>query len=137
MAYWLTHDWFRMTEGKVNRTNTSRAATWKLWKVVQALFADWAGGGVSPPKLGMGIHLGAASLVRQAAGCLLQAMVLTGVTIKDKADFAHTSGLLLRGYTSFDDLKKKLAFKNLSFAAKSPSWAFFRRDSIDRFGATS
>ena len=133
MVHWLTHDWFRMTETKVNRTNTTRTVTWKMWERVQDLFADWAGSGVLPPKLGMGIHVGAASLVRQAAGCLLQAMALMGVTIKDKADFAQAAGLLLKAYTSFEEVKKKLAQKCATFAAKTPKWAFFQRDSIDHY----
>jgi len=135
LAHWLTHDWFRMTESEVDRTNTSRANTWSQWEHIQALFVDWAGKGVSPPKLGIGIHLGPAQLIKQAAGCLAQAMVLTGCEVNDRDEFARTAALMLKGYTCFKDLKRNIAAKAAIFSAKSPTWAYLRRDSLDAYAA--
>ena len=122
---WLTEDWFRMTEEDVDRTNTTRAKTWKNWQIVQALFAEWAGAGPKPPKLGLGIHLDPKALIKQAAGCISQAMALRGMGATNMTEFLDASMRLLRGYTSIEEMIAKLERKYQTLSAKSPRKKFF------------
>ena len=122
---WLTEDWFRMTEGEVDRTNTSRAPTWHTWKIVQALFADWAGKGPKPPKLGLGIQLNPQSLIEQAVGCITQAMALRGMDAKTMPEFLDAALRLIKGYSVKDNVLFKLDKKFAALGARSPRKAFF------------
>ena len=122
---WLAEDWFRMTEGPVDRTNTSRAKTWSTWRIVQALFSEWAGTGPKPPKLGMGIHLDPKSLIQQAVGCIAQAMALRGMGASNMNDFIDAAMRLLKGYSVTDEVLSKLEKKFSALGARSPRKAFF------------
>ena len=122
---WLVEDWFRMTEGEVDRTHTSRAQTWQTWKIVQALFADWAGKGPKPPKLGMGIQLNPRALIEQAVGCITQAMALRGMDAKTMPEFLDAALRLIKGYSVKDNVLFKLDKKFASLGARSPRKAFF------------
>ena len=122
---WLCEDWFRMTEGEVDRRNTTRAKTWVNWQIVQKLFQDWAGIGPKPPKLGLGIHLDPKSLIQQAVGCISQAMALRGMDATNMGEFIDASSRLLKGYSSIDDITAKLKDKFQALESKSPRKAFF------------
>jgi hypothetical protein len=128
---WLTQDWFRMTEGEVDRTHTTQAETWFLWKMVQAMFEDWCGKAPSLPKARLNINANVKQLVKQAAGCMTQAFVLSGVTSYNLEAFAENVRIFFRGYLDFEAVKTQLTKKTREFAARVPHKSFLRRDSED------
>jgi len=132
---WLNEDWFRMTEGQVDRTNTSRAETWKTWRHVQELFAAWAGGGEKPLKLVNEVQAYPTALVKQAVGCLAQAMAIRGIVIKNMPEFLDWSVRMLRGYSSKEEVMCKLERKAKEFAAQHPKEAFFRWSGADAYAS--
>ena len=73
---YLCEKWFRMTEGDVDRTNTTRAPLWSVWQRVADMFDQWtceeivSGGGAVVVS-----EADAESLTRQAVGCVEAALL--------------------------------------------------------------
>lgn len=130
---WLTHDWFRMTESAVDRTHTTQAETWFLWKLVQSMFDDWCGNAPALPKARLNVNANVKQLIKQAAGCMTQAFVLSGVTSYDMAAFSENTRTYFRENLDFEQIQKQLERKAKTFAASSPVYAFARRDSEDKY----
>lgn len=89
---YLTGQWFRLTEGQVDRENSQRCGPSSLWQRVSEGFASWAGLAVVPAvreRLKRKL-LDVGGLYRQSVGCLTTAAAMRGrslVTFGDVVRF--------------------------------------------------
>ncbi len=74
----LVHEWFRLTNGSVDRDNNHqcRAATHALWEDVQRAFEQWAGTSDEPLRPLAKGAVQPDALAKQAVGCLSSAALL-------------------------------------------------------------
>lgn len=80
---YLTGQWFRLTEGKVDRENSQRCGPSSLWQRVSEGFSSWAGQAFPPAtreRLKRKL-LDVGAYVRQGVGCLTAAAAMRGRSI--------------------------------------------------------
>ncbi len=79
----LCHDWFRLTDGPVNReqNHQSRARVLPLWRDVQRALGDWAGKPTLPLEPLPSGQVTAIDLGKQMVGCMRRAALLERVEL--------------------------------------------------------
>lgn len=97
LAQKLTGEFFRMTDGPVDRENKhqSRAAVLPLWADIQRAFRDWAGeptGELAPLDLS---NVDASRLAKQAIGCIRRAALIQREAIESIDDLIWFAGQMV------------------------------------------
>ncbi len=107
---WLTNDWFRLTEGPVDRKHADRAAVHPLWVSVQGLFRDWCGkaGDVELTPLNK-TQIDVNQQMKTVVGILVGVYARLGRQIRDNRHFILDVELTIREMISDRDMAEEVA----------------------------
>ena len=92
VVHYLTHDWFRLTDGPVDQKHPDRTPILAVWQEVQGCMASWTGGGPLlelepiPSQLMPPDHY-----LKSIVGSLISLFAKTGVVIDNNEIFWHES----------------------------------------------
>ena len=105
----LTEDWFRLTARPIDRENNhqSRAETLPIWKAIQLAFQDLYGKPNGPLVPIQRDKISPLRLVKQACGCLVNAILQKGGKVLTHDDFLWRCVLALQELVPLDEDKAR------------------------------
>jgi hypothetical protein len=112
----LCTDWFRFTQGKPDRTHTTRAKTLPLWDKVLNAFLEWTGKPANLPMSPLPREACEASdLFRSALGLGLSAAVRQGKTFASEHELLHYIAMGVRDQAQRVDWQERMRKKAVEY----------------------
>jgi hypothetical protein len=113
ITHYLSHDWFRMTDGEVDPQHPDRSPTLPDWVLAQDALANWSGDSLCEllplPKL----SINADHLLQQIIGALISYHARVGTVVDGNEAFIHESLTALLDQIEDRDMAVETARKAL------------------------
>ncbi|HMP06198.1 MAG TPA: hypothetical protein PJ982_07615 [Lacipirellulaceae bacterium] len=128
---YLSHDWFRLTDGPVDRKHPERSLIHPAWQLVRDAFHHWAGApmgeSLAPlPKL----WIDTSRLHAMATGILKGSFARAGKSIQDNEHFIREAVFAVREAVGERDMAAEVTRRALELGASLPD---VREGEIDEF----
>jgi hypothetical protein len=122
---YLCTEWFRLTEKQVDRTNTTRMKTLKIWDTVAEYFEKWTH---AKPCTEMAervkpeVVVNPEQLIRQSIGCAMKALISTKRAFNTIPEFFNCMMNAVTAVIPISEFKRKAGIKTSQFNAHHPAF---------------
>jgi hypothetical protein len=128
---YLCEEWFRMTENKVDLSNTTRVKVLLCWLLVTEKFREWTH--AKPDTLAASliektVNIDTSALLLQIMGCTTTVAAELGLKIDDIGKLMSIIGIMIGRMLSKEIISERLLKKRLAFLARKPGFVFATTD---------